>query len=73
MMDIDSKMTTQLNYLLNTILSLARSFANANFVPTNFHSFDFLSIHFIVRAYIRDDFLFTEMRTNVYACYFQLL
>ena len=40
-------------------------FANASFVRTNFHPFDFLSIRFVFRECICDDFLFTEMSPDV--------
>ena len=47
-------------------LFFSQVFANTNFVRTNFHSFDFLSIRFVVRECICDDFLFTEMSTNIH-------
>ena len=42
-------------------LLLCLVFSNTNFVRTNFHSFDFLSIRFVVREYTCDDFPLTEM------------
>ena len=51
--------------LLNTIFSFARSSRILIYIRANFHSFDILSIRFVVRECICDDFLFTDMSTNV--------
>ena len=55
----------RLDSLLDTIFSFARSSRILIYVRTNFHSFDILSIRFVVRECICDDFLFTDMSTNV--------